>query len=141
MTKVGKRVAIVRCDRTQESCPGSSCLTAFSGRIHTFKDYGDDAELVGFFSCGGCPGRRIFRLIKNLEKHSGIDVVHISSCILKETPFPKCLHKEDIIDSIKNFGIEVVLGSDGKWLRELKNKQEKGHLKDYEEELLRDSDH
>ena len=61
-------IAIVRCDRTQESCPGTSCLTAFQERKHTFKDYGENTRLVGFFSCGGCPGRRIFRLLRTLSR-------------------------------------------------------------------------
>ena len=38
-----KKVAIVRCDRTQESCPGTSCITSFSDRKYTFKDYDDNA--------------------------------------------------------------------------------------------------
>ena len=83
---VTKKIAIVRCERTQESCPGTSCLTSFQERKHTFKDYGKNAELVGFFSCGGCPGRRIFRLIRNLKEEVGIDIIHVASCILKEEP-------------------------------------------------------
>lgn len=39
----------------------------------------------------------------------------MASCILKETPFPKCLHKKDIINSIKKLGYEVILGSNNKW--------------------------
>lgn len=141
--KKKKRVAIVRCDRTEESCPGTSCLTSFSDRLHTFKEYGEDAELVGFFSCGGCPGRRIFRLIRSLKEEGGVDVIHVASCILKETPFPKCTHKGDIINSIKNLGVEVILGSDDKWEKELKIKKEKGQLKDYEsdQDLIDGSDH
>jgi len=141
--KKKKRVAIVRCDRTEESCPGTSCITSFSGRLHTFKDYDEDAELVGFFSCGGCPGRRIFRLIRSLKEEGGVDVIHIASCTVKETPFPKCTHKGDIINSIKNLGVSVVLGSDDKWEKELKIKKEKGQLKNYnyEIELLDGSDH
>ncbi len=127
-----KKVAIVRCDRTQESCPGTSCITSFSERKHTFENY-ENAKLVGFFSCGGCPGRRIFRLVRNLKEEIGVDVIHVASCILKETPFPKCLHKKDIINSIKNMGVEVVLGSDDKWEKELKIKKERGKIEGFEE--------
>lgn len=128
-----KRVAIVRCDRTQESCPGTSCLTSFMEKKHTFKKYDNDSILVGFFSCGGCPGRRIFRLIKNLKEEIGVDVIHMASCVLKETPFPKCLHKRDIIKSIKNMGVDVVLGSDDKYEKELKIKKKSSKLENYEE--------
>jgi len=138
-----KKVAIVRCERTEESCPGTSCLTSFSERKHTFKDYDENAQLVGFFSCGACPGRRIFRLIRNLKEETGIDVIHVASCILKETPFPKCLHKKDIIKSIQNMGVEVVLGSDAKWEKEIELKKKEGKLEDYEsiDELLDGAGH
>ena len=138
-----KKVAIVRCDRTQESCPGTSCITSFTDRIHTFKDYDENAILVGFFSCGGCPGRRIFRLIRNLKEEIGVDVVHIASCVLKEEPFPKCLHKKDIIKSIKKMGVDVVLGSDDKWEKEVKLKKERGQIDEYDEddEILKGASH
>ena len=138
-----KKIAIVRCDRTQESCPGTSCITSFADRIHTFKDYDGNAKLVGFFSCGGCPGRRIFRLIRNLKEEIGVDVIHIASCILKEEPFPKCLHKKDIINSIKKMGVDVVLGSDDKWEKEVKLKKERGKVEEYEEgdEILDGASH
>ncbi len=100
---------------------------------HTFKKYDNDSILVGFFSCGGCPGRRIFRLIKNLKEEIGVDVIHMASCVLKETPFPKCLHKRDIIKSIKNMGVDVVLGSDDKYEKELKIKKKSSKLENYEE--------
>jgi predicted metal-binding protein len=138
-----KKVAIVRCERTQESCPGTSCLTSFLERKHTFKNYDKDAKLVGFFSCGGCPGRRIFRLVRNIKEEIGVDVIHIASCVLKETPFPKCLHKKDIIKSIKNMNVDIVLGSDDKWEREVKLKKERGKIEGFEEndELLEGEKH
>ncbi|MHA1279659.1 MAG: CGGC domain-containing protein, partial [Candidatus Helarchaeota archaeon] len=42
-------IAILRCERTQESCPGTSCLISFQDRKYTFKDYGPNTRLVGFF--------------------------------------------------------------------------------------------
>ncbi len=134
-------IAIIRCERTQESCPGTSCLTSFLERKHTFKDYGPNTRLVGFFSCGGCPGRRIFRLLRTLKEETNIKRVHIASCILKETPFPKCLHKKDIINSIKHLGFEVVLGSDNKWAIELQSKKEKDKILADDDPLLDGADH
>ena len=134
-------IAIVRCERTQESCPGTSCLTSFQERKDTFQDYGENTRLVGFFSCGGCPGRRIFRLLRTLKEETNIKKIHIASCILKEKPFPKCLHKKDIINSIKELGFEVVLGSDNKWEIELKSKREKGEVIKDDNTLLDGADH
>ncbi|MHA1359222.1 MAG: CGGC domain-containing protein [Candidatus Helarchaeota archaeon] len=121
-------IAILRCERTQESCPGTSCLISFQDRKYTFKDYGPNTRLVGFFSCGGCPGRRIFRLLQTLKAETNIKKIHIASCILKEIPFPKCTHKKDIIKSIKQLGFEVVLGSDNKWELELRARKEEGSI-------------
>lgn len=134
-------IAIVRCERTQESCPGTSCLTAFQERKDTFQNYGPNTRLVGFFSCGGCPGRRIFRLLRTLKEETNIKRIHIASCILKEAPFPKCLHKKDIINSIKELGFEVVLGSDNKWAIELQTKRAKGELIEHDSPLLDGADH
>ena len=134
-------IAIVRCDRTQESCPGTSCLTSFQERKHTFQDYGPNTRLVGFFSCGGCPGRRIFRLLRTLKEETNIKRIHIASCILKEEPFPKCLHKKDIINSIKKLGFEVVLGSDNKWEIELKSKKDSKDVYSDDDPILDGSGH
>ena len=134
-------VAIVRCDRTQESCPGTSCLTSFQERKHTFKGYGPNTRLVGFFSCGGCPGRRIFRLLRTLKEETNVSKIHIASCVLKEEPFPKCLHKKDIINSIKKLGFEIVLGSDNKWEIELKSKKSPDKPYSDDDPVLDGSDH
>ncbi|MFX1239563.1 MAG: CGGC domain-containing protein [Promethearchaeota archaeon] len=45
----------------------------------TFINYDKNSKLVGFFSCGGCPGRRIFRLIRTLKEEVGLDVIHLVS--------------------------------------------------------------
>lgn len=134
-------IAIVRCERTQESCPGTSCLTSFQERKHTFSNYNPNTRLVGFFSCGGCPGRRIFRLLRTLKAETNVKKIHIASCILKEEPFPKCLHKKDIINSIKKLGFDVVLGSDNKWEIELKSKKEKDEVYSDEDPILNGSNH
>ncbi len=103
-------VAVVRCDIVSEVCPGVGCLKAFDKRIELFKEYGDKVRLVGFFTCGGCPGRRVFRLVNNLKKY-GVDVVHLSSCMLMEEPFTRCPHKDDIRKSIEGLGVKVVDGT------------------------------
>ncbi|MFQ5975688.1 MAG: CGGC domain-containing protein [Candidatus Hydrothermarchaeales archaeon] len=103
-------VAVVRCEIVSEVCPGVGCLKVFEKRIELFKEYGDDARLVGFFTCGGCPGRRVFRLANTLKRY-GIDVVHLSSCILMEEPFTRCPHKEEIKKSLEGLDIKVVEGT------------------------------
>lgn len=104
------RIAVIRCDIVSEVCPGVACFNAFNKRKVHFEEYGKDAEIIGFFTCGGCPGRRIFRLVDSLLKHD-IDVIHLSSCMLMEKSYSKCPHLEDIKEMITRKGVKVVEGT------------------------------
>lgn len=103
-------VAIVTCDTVSEVCPGVGCLSALDKRREKFSSLGPKARLVGYFTCGGCPGRRVFRITNTLKKY-GVDVVHLSSCMIMEKPFSRCPHKKDIKESIERLGIKVVEGT------------------------------
>lgn len=104
------KIAIVRCDIVSEVCPGVACFKAFNKRKVHFSEYGKDTEIIGFFTCGGCPGRRVFRLVDSLLKHD-VDVIHLSSCMLMEKSYSKCPHLEDIKQMILNKGVKVVEGT------------------------------
>lgn len=108
--KNGTRIAVVRCETVSEVCPGVACFKAFNQRKLNFKEYGPDAEIVGFFTCGGCPGRRISRLVDNLKKY-GLDVVHLSSCMGLKDTYPACPHYEEIKKNLEAKGIKVVEGT------------------------------
>ncbi len=103
-------IAVVRCEIVSEVCPGVGCLGAFFDRKESFKDYPENTRIIGFFTCGGCPGRRVFRLANSLKKY-GVNVIHLSSCILMKGTFQKCPHKEEIKQTIGNLGIKVVEGT------------------------------
>ncbi|MEA1961886.1 MAG: CGGC domain-containing protein [Bacillota bacterium] len=104
------RIAVVRCNIVAEVCPGVACFKAFNKRKKQFEVYGDNAEIVGFFTCGGCPGRRVSRLVDALMKHD-LDVVHLSSCMVMEGDYPRCPHKDEIKRIIESKGIKVVEGT------------------------------
>ena len=104
------KIAVVRCDIVSETCPGVACLKAFNKRKVHFSEYGKDAEIIGFFTCGGCPGRRVFRLVDSLLKHD-VNVIHLSSCMLMEKSYSKCPHLEDIKQMILQKGVKVVEGT------------------------------
>jgi len=104
------RIAIVRCEIVSEVCPGIACFKAFDKRKQYFKEYGDNIEIIGFFTCGGCPGRRVSRLVDTLKKYD-LDVVHLSSCMVMEGDYPECPHKEEIKRCIESKGIKVVEGT------------------------------
>ncbi|OUJ18358.1 putative metal-binding protein [Methanonatronarchaeum thermophilum] len=107
------KVAIVRCERISEACAGYGCLTAFNDRRVKFEEIGD-AELVGFFTCGGCPGRRIKRLVKKLQsKDRAPDVIHLSSCMLydEEQDYISCPAVDEIERMIESMNIKVERGT------------------------------
>lgn len=105
------RIAVVRCNITSETCPGVGCLKAFNARKLNFSEYGPDTEMIGFFTCGGCSGRRTARLVEKLLDH-GLDIVHLSSCMcMDEEDYPKCPFKNQIKKSIEAKGVKVVEGT------------------------------
>ena len=104
------KIAVVRCDIVSETCPGVACFKAFNKRKVHFEQYGNDAQIIGFFTCGGCPGRRIFRLVDSLLKHD-VDVIHLSSCMLLEKSYAKCPHIEEIKQMIAGKGVRIVEGT------------------------------
>lgn len=108
------KIAIVRCEKTAEVCPGIGCMNAFQDKRVKFEDYDEDARLVGFFTCGGCPGRRIGRLLDNLEKHEERpDLVHLRSCMLydKEQNYVKCPNIGLIKNMLKSKNYEIKEGT------------------------------
>jgi predicted metal-binding protein len=105
-----ERIAVVRCEVVSEVCPGIACLKAFNKRKVAFEQYGPAAEIIGFFTCGGCPGRRVSRLVEKLLPH-GLNVVHLSSCMMLEDDYPRCPHKEEIKRIIEKKGVRVVEGT------------------------------
>jgi predicted metal-binding protein len=108
--KSSRKIAVVRCEIVSEACPGVGCFKAFNERKSQFELYGKDAEMIAFFTCGGCSGRRVYRLVNALKKH-GLDTVHLSSCMLMEDTYPKCPHLDSIKKTIQDAGIKVVEGT------------------------------
>ena len=104
------KIAVLRCEIVSETCPGVGCFKAFNERKSSFKPYDSEAQMIAFFTCGGCSGRRVYRLVNALKKH-GLDVVHLSSCMLMEDSYPKCPNLDSIRKTFQNAGIKVVEGT------------------------------
>ena len=63
------RVGIIICDR-YHTCAGGKCLRAMRAREGAFAAYKDrDVELVGFTTCGGCPGGNIEYAPEEMKKN------------------------------------------------------------------------
>ena len=79
-----KKVGIIRCQQTEDMCPGTMDFkTAAAGKL-AFEELGP-SEIIGFVSCGGCPGKRAVPRAKMLADR-GADAVLLASCIKKGTP-------------------------------------------------------
>jgi len=105
MTKLG----IIICDRYR-SCAGGKCLRSLHRREGAFARYeGQEVELVGYTSCGGCPGGNVEYAPAEMAKN-GAEVIHLATGLL--VGYPPCPHLEDFQRFIpEKFGIEVVLGT------------------------------
>lgn len=79
-----KKVGIIRCQQTEDMCPGTTDFkTATAGNL-AFEPFGP-CEVVGFVSCGGCPGKRAISRAAMLVNR-GAEVIFLASCIRKGNP-------------------------------------------------------
>ncbi|MFP4111356.1 MAG: CGGC domain-containing protein [Desulfonatronovibrio sp.] len=109
-----EKILIIGCKRAMnEVCIGCSrCLVAFNRREGMFKDYPEDAQILGLLSCGDCPGATIVtRLAQvklwNAPMNEIPTKIHIGPCIADHCPYA-----DDIITKIKvKAGIEVIEGT------------------------------
>ena len=104
-----KRVGIIICDR-YSSCAGGKCLRALQRREGAFQRYRDEeVELVGYTTCGGCPGGNVEYAPAEMKKN-GADVVHLATGLL--VGYPPCPYIDDFVRFVpQKHGIEVVLGT------------------------------
>ena len=104
------KVGIIICDRYR-SCAGGKCFRAMAERAGAFDIYDKDEELevVGFTTCGGCPGGNIEYAPQEMKKN-GVDVIHLATGFL--VGYPPCPHLEHFLTFIpEKYGINVVAGT------------------------------
>ena len=70
------KIAIIVRNETLNKCTAKGCLNAFFRRIDAFAGYSDQVQLVGFTQESGDLEKKIAKL-----KESGVEVVHLSSCL------------------------------------------------------------
>jgi len=71
-----QKIAIIVRNETLNNCTAKGCLNAFFQRIDAFANYSDQVRLVGFTQELGDLEKKIAKL-----KESGVEVVHLSSCL------------------------------------------------------------
>jgi predicted metal-binding protein len=92
------RIGIIICDRYR-TCAGGKCLRALRNREGAFSRYrGQEAELVGYTSCSGCPGGNIESAPEEMQKN-GATVVHLATgLIVGYPPCPYLAHFKAFIE-------------------------------------------
>lgn len=95
-----KKIGIIRCQQTEDMCPGTTDFKVAKEGILAFEEIGP-SEVVGFVSCGGCPGKRAVKRAEMLIER-GAEVVTFASCMKKGNPigFP-CPHFDKIKESVE----------------------------------------
>lgn len=95
------KLGIIRCMQTEDYCPGTSDFKIIQAKKGAFAETNEPIELIGFVSCGGCPGKKAVLRARELVKR-GADTIAFASCIKKGTPigFP-CPQAEQMIAAVK----------------------------------------
>ena len=104
------RIGIITCGRYQ-SCGGGKCFRAMRERRGAFAIYPPDEplEIVGFSSCGGCPGGNVEYVPEEMKKN-GAEVVHLATgLVVGYPPCPNIRQFKAFIESA--YGLPVVIGT------------------------------
>jgi len=104
------KVGIIICSRYR-NCGGGKCLRAIRERAGGFARYSKEetVELVGYSSCGGCPGGNIEYVPEEMKKN-GAEVIHLATgLVVGYPPCPRLAAFKEVIE--KKHGLEVVVGT------------------------------
>lgn len=103
------KVGIIICDRYKD-CAGGKCFKAAMQKDGAFDIYkGSKVEIVGYTSCGGCPGGNIEHSPEEM-KRNGADVIHFATgMVVGYPPCPYINHFKNYIET--KFGMKVIVGT------------------------------
>jgi predicted metal-binding protein len=104
------KIGIIICDR-YKSCAGGKCFRAMQNREGAFNIYDkkDPLELVGYTSCGGCPGGNIEYAPEEMIKN-GAEAIHFATGFV--VGYPPCPYTSQFKNFIEEkYKIKVVVGT------------------------------
>ena len=107
--KTTVKIGIIICDRYR-NCAGGKCFRSLENKEGAFSIYADSmVELVGYTTCGGCPGGNIEYTGDEMIKN-GVEVIHFATGFL--VGYPPCPYMDTFKNLLENrFGIKVVWGT------------------------------
>ena len=94
------KAGIIRCQQTEDMCPGNTDFKVAREGKCAFEGTGPE-EIVGFLSCGGCPGKKAVTRAEMMVER-GAQAIAFASCIKNGNPlgFP-CPHSAVMIAAVK----------------------------------------
>lgn len=104
------KLGIIICDR-YKSCAGGKCFRALQSRDGAFAMYhkNDPLEIIGYTSCGGCPGGNIEYTPEEMIKN-GAEAIHLATgLVVGYPPCPYISHFKNFIE--EKYKIPVVIGT------------------------------
>ncbi len=102
-----KKVGIIRCQQTEDICPGTTDFRIAAQGKGAFENTGP-VEIIGFTGCGGCPGKKAVQRAKLLID-KGAEAIVFASCISKGVPIDyPCPHYDKMREVItKKIGSDI----------------------------------
>ncbi len=104
------KIGIIICDR-YKNCAGGKCFRAAQNREGAFDIYDKNEvlEIVGYTSCGGCPGGNIEYTPEEMIKN-GAEAIHFATgFIVGYPPYPYISHFKKFIE--EKYKVKVVVGT------------------------------
>mgnify|MGYP003981696021 FL=1 len=93
------KVGMIRGQQTESMCPGTSDFKVASKGLGAFEETGP-VEIIGFNSCGGCPGKNAVPRAKEMVRRGAESIVFVS-CMGRGTPIGyACPHFESIKEAV-----------------------------------------
>jgi len=105
-----KKIGIIICARYQ-GCGGGKCFRSVRERQGGFSRYPaeEQIEIIGYSSCGGCPGGNIEYVPEEFLKN-GCDVIHLATGLV--VGYPPCPYIRQFKEFIeKRYNLPVVIGT------------------------------
>lgn len=94
------KVGFIRCLQTEDMCPGTTDFRIIREKKCAFEGVQEEIEIIGFVTCGGCPGKKAVTRAAEMVRR-GADTIVLASCITRGNPIGvPCPHAQTMREAI-----------------------------------------
>lgn len=105
------KVGLIRCMQTEDVCAGTKDFRFMQEKKGAFEGAEGDVEIIGFISCGGCPGKKAVTRVMEMVKR-GADTIILCSCITRGVPLgftcPHAKTMEEVIEKKVGDTVKII---------------------------------